>query len=301
MARTSLFQNKKFKRLVARLAIPRPQVVGLLELMWHACYETGDPVFANHEEIEAAAEWWGEPSAFASAAVLCGLIDAREDGEFEVHDFWDHAPRAAASRREREEERKIPRTCEGCGGEFHTSDRRAKFCSGACKQRHYRNSVTDRVTHRSVTVTDRYAAPDTRHPTPDTNKEKSMSPDGDAETAEKRQERGAETRQSPKGEEFPPGFVAFWKEWPRHPRKVGKSQCLRLWKRAELERIAEQVIESLRRCKVSRDWTKSNGDFIPLPLSWLNKTPWETEAEETGIFQGAAAPPLTRTIIRGEM
>lgn len=109
--------------------------------------------------------------------------------------------------------------------------------------------------------------------------------------AEKQQGHGAEKCQSPKGEDIPPGFAAFWQEWPRHDRKTGKAQCLRLWKRAGLERIAEQVIESLRRCKASRDWTKSGGEFIPMPVSWLNKTPWQTEPGEMGIFARADTGP----------
>jgi hypothetical protein len=81
---------------------------------------------------------------------------------------------------------------------------------------------------------------------------------------------------SPKGDEDP-GFAGFWKEYPRGERKQGKAKCLRHWKRAGLEPIAEQVIESLQRCKASYDWTKNGGEFIPLPLTWLNRAPWETD------------------------
>ncbi len=76
------------------------------------------------------------------------------------------------------------------------------------------------------------------------------------------------------------GFDRFWAAWPKHHRKVGKSKCLRLWKRLKLESVAEQVIAALRRCKASPDWTKENGQYIPMPHSWLNKTPWETDPTE---------------------
>jgi hypothetical protein len=80
--------------------------------------------------------------------------------------------------------------------------------------------------------------------------------------------------------ETPVGFAAWWSAYPTSPRKVAKAKCLREWKRRKLEPIAENVIASLERCKVSRDWTKDHGEFIPMPLTWLNRAPWETEPAE---------------------
>jgi hypothetical protein len=86
---------------------------------------------------------------------------------------------------------------------------------------------------------------------------------------------------SPDGEAAEPdGFVAWWKAYPPGPRKVAKSKCRREWQRRGLERIAEMVIAALRRSKASRDWTKQGGQFVPLPMTWLNRTPWETEPAE---------------------
>lgn len=87
-----------------------------------------------------------------------------------------------------------------------------------------------------------------------------------------------------------PGFDSWWKQWPAHERKTGKSECRRKWERKGLETIAEQVIAALGRCKASRDWTKDDGAFIPMPMSWLNKTPWETSPNETTAPRGTAAP-----------
>lgn len=148
MARASLFQNKKFKRLVARLGIPRPHVVGLLETMWHACYETGDPMFRDMEEIEAAAEWTGKTSLFAESAILAGFVDVINGGSatpsYEVHDFWDHAPRAVNLRRKREDERRN---------------------NGLRQKRAHTSAQT-----RTESTVSSSATPDTRLPTPDTRK-----------------------------------------------------------------------------------------------------------------------------------
>lgn len=84
-------------------------------------------------------------------------------------------------------------------------------------------------------------------------------------------------------------FDSFWKEWPKHERKVGKAKCIRVWKRMKLDPLAEQVIACLRRCKVSQGWVKENGKFIPMPMSWLNDTPWLTDAAE---MVASSAPSL---------
>lgn len=89
----------------------------------------------------------------------------------------------------------------------------------------------------------------------------------------------AEKHPEPKGAELSPGFEQFWKEWPKHHRKQGKSACARKWKRARLESITEQVIAALKRAKAG-EFTKNGGEFIPLPMTWLNRTPWETDASE---------------------
>jgi hypothetical protein len=89
-------------------------------------------------------------------------------------------------------------------------------------------------------------------------------------------------RRSPKGDESqaPQGFNEFWKKWPSHHRKVGKSKCLRIWRKLGLERVVADVLRALERSKASPDWRKDGGAFIPQPVSWLGNTPWETDAAE---------------------
>lgn len=97
--------------------------------------------------------------------------------------------------------------------------------------------------------------------------------------AEKRRKapQGARPRPPKCGDESPPGFSDFWNQWPRHERKIGKANCLRIWHRKGLEKVTGKVTDALRRCKVSHDWQKQSGDFIPRPQSWLNSEPWETD------------------------
>lgn len=108
-------------------------------------------------------------------------------------------------------------------------------------------------------------------------------------------------RSSPKRDDcLSQGFAAFWSEWPKHERKKGKTKCWRKWCRDNLEPVAEQVISCLRRCKVSRQWAKDGGDFVPLPMSWLNDTPWETDPAEMvgGEPEESNADPVTGFVRR---
>jgi hypothetical protein len=107
-----------------------------------------------------------------------------------------------------------------------------------------------------------------------------ISPKGDQARAGKRCERDPAKARDGNGV-LPSGFMRFWSAWPAHERKIGRANCVRIWNRAKLEPVAERVIDALERCKVSRGWTKDNGDFIPAPERWLKKTPWESDPTET--------------------
>lgn len=80
--------------------------------------------------------------------------------------------------------------------------------------------------------------------------------------------------------ELPPGFLAFWAAWPRHHRKTGRSDCASLWKRQKLEPLAARVVAALASSKASPDWLKEAGAYIPEPIRWLKKTPWETDPSD---------------------
>lgn len=77
--------------------------------------------------------------------------------------------------------------------------------------------------------------------------------------------------------ELPPGFVRFWKAWPKHFRKQGRGECVRFWKKNKLEPIADRVIAAMEQSKASYDWTKEAGNYIPFPMTWLGRDPWETD------------------------
>lgn len=117
-----------------------------------------------------------------------------------------------------------------------------------------------------------------------------MSRDGDVDDgtvphppAEKRLWKGREGKgiegkgnnTAPTAKTEPPGFANFWREWPSHPRKKGRSKCLRIWESRGLESMSPRIARALECFKASRDWTKDGGQFMPGPEPWLNDESWE--------------------------
>lgn len=194
MARPTLKTHRKFLRLERALGsaiVAR----GVLELLWDACYESGEDYVGTSADIEHLVGWTGEPGALARALVEAGapeghgFLEPTAEGAstFRVHDLWHHAPDYVSNRRTREDERRVEKTCKQCGRPYSSADPRSEYCSGACRTGGWRDrrsgadrrvtdgdgqtsasprSVTDRDEQRrlpGVTVTDRDS---TRAPAP---------------------------------------------------------------------------------------------------------------------------------------
>lgn len=109
MARPGLTQHPKFRRL-ARLLGSAPLALGCLELMWEVCYQNGEPYLGDTVDVEAAAQWPGEPKTLCQALLdaggpgRAGFIEEAPDrpGCYQCHDLYDHAPAYVAKRMVRE-------------------------------------------------------------------------------------------------------------------------------------------------------------------------------------------------------
>ena len=72
-------------------------------------------------------------------------------------------------------------------------------------------------------------------------------------------------------------FDEFWKAYPKKKdKKKAQDKFLRCCKD---EFIFNQIMFNLSKQKRSRDWNKSNGQFIPYPTTWLNGERWNDEVE----------------------
>ena len=78
---------------------------------------------------------------------------------------------------------------------------------------------------------------------------------------------------------------AFDEFWSAYPRRVGKAAARRAYmvarKGAEWPGAAD-VLEAVEMAKTSKDWKKSNGQFIPHPSTWLNQGRWADEVAQAG-------------------
>lgn len=100
MAKPDLRDNRKFLKLKRLLGEPTPHVIGYLECLWLRGYQTGNPLIGDDLDVEAAAEYPGEPGKFAHAAHQAGFLDQSDSG-FLIHDLYDHAPKYVKMRMRR--------------------------------------------------------------------------------------------------------------------------------------------------------------------------------------------------------
>jgi hypothetical protein len=71
------------------------------------------------------------------------------------------------------------------------------------------------------------------------------------------------------------GFEEFWVSYPK---KLAKQAALKAWvKLAPDEALAGRVLAALEKQRANPDWLKDNGQWVPLPASWINGRRWEDE------------------------
>lgn len=77
-------------------------------------------------------------------------------------------------------------------------------------------------------------------------------------------------------------FEQFWAAYPKCKRKVDKKGCERKFlKIKDLEKIFPDIMASLEMWKKSKQWTKDNGEYIPLTSKWINQEYWTVTDERT--------------------
>ena len=71
-------------------------------------------------------------------------------------------------------------------------------------------------------------------------------------------------------------FDLFWKTYPATNRKVNKSGCMKLWESQNLETIGDKIINHVK-MMADTDWKKDNGQYIPMPATYLRQSRFDTE------------------------
>ena len=70
-------------------------------------------------------------------------------------------------------------------------------------------------------------------------------------------------------------FQLFWFEYPKKKDKARAEKKFLTLKKDCLP----SLMSALRLQKTSEDWTKANGQYVPMPSTWLNGKRWEDEVD----------------------
>jgi hypothetical protein len=70
----------------------------------------------------------------------------------------------------------------------------------------------------------------------------------------------------------PEGFSEFWQAYPR---KTGRGAAEKSWERAKGRPPLADVLAAIERQRHCDQWTRDNGQYIPLPSTWLNQARWD--------------------------
>ena len=80
-------------------------------------------------------------------------------------------------------------------------------------------------------------------------------------------------------QQYTEDFLEFWKAYPR---KKGKGDAFKAWKRIKELPDVSVLIAAVSGQRKSDQWKREGGRFIPYPATWLNARQWEDEPEEMG-------------------
>ena len=92
----------------------------------------------------------------------------------------------------------------------------------------------------------------------------------EAREGEEKDKEKINTPQPPRGQAC--RFEEFWKAWPSGERKQDKVKCAQKWKRSELDRVADHILQDVATKRQTEKW---RGGFIEAPLVYLNGKRWE--------------------------
>jgi hypothetical protein len=80
----------------------------------------------------------------------------------------------------------------------------------------------------------------------------------------------------------------FLKFWEAYPNKSGKKYAFKCWLAAKDKPALDIIIAAIKAQAQSAKWTRDNGDYIPLPSTWLNQGRWDDVPEVS------TAPKISR-------
>lgn len=81
----------------------------------------------------------------------------------------------------------------------------------------------------------------------------------------------------PKGE----ADILFDEFWQAYPKKVGKDAARKAWDKRKVDALlSARMVQAIERQRMSDQWQKDRGQYIPNPATWLNQGRWQDEEPE---------------------
>jgi len=91
-----------------------------------------------------------------------------------------------------------------------------------------------------------------------------------------------------------PGFQAFWSAYPN---KKAKPAALKAFTKLKPDTaLLDEMLKAIATQKQWAQWQKDNGQYIPMPTTWLNQRRWEDEppkAQENHGLPAGYRPPIS--------
>ncbi len=241
----ALPRHPKLRKLANALGLDRRAALSLLIEFWGWASEfapDGDLSRFDDDDISAGVNWENDASIFVESLLLCGFIDDKRA----IHD-WDQY-----------------------GGKLHNEreKNKAKIKEWREKQKakDERETDTEPDSNGHVTVTE---------PLP--NRIRGEERRGE----EKRGEIMIPPIVPPSGDDapvYPPEFSLFWEAYPK---KVGKGDAFKAWKKLRPSKeLQAKILAAVGKQKRSEQWTKEGGQYIPNASTWINQGRWDDELKE---------------------
>lgn len=272
-----LRHHYKTKRLARELKVTVAAAIGHLHCLWWWAIDfapDGDLSKFDDYEIADAIGYEGKDPAKAKAALISsGFLDNNSDGAITIHDWYDYSGQLGDKRIEsRKKER----------------DRKAEY-----RARKKAEAGRDKKGSPAPVPQQKEDCPD--FVPRDTGGTSGTVPPLQYSTAQDSTGQGQDRTTPPlppasggngEGAEPDAQEKRFDQFWAVYPKKQGKGDALKVWKRLKPDKaLFEQILTSVK-AHASRNpqWKRDGGQYIPNPATWLRQTRWldEIPAQEGG-------------------
>lgn len=239
----SLFDSLKTQRLARALDVQVELAVGLLARLWHWGLRDADTdgnlPEATADEVAFICRWFGDGALFVSALVRAGFL-VEVGTRYRLHNWEKYGGKLAAKK-----ERNAARMKEA-------------------RATHVQRTCDARDVHVTDTCGERAGLEERR----EEKRREEIHVCSDSGTHEP--PAATQPTEKPKRGQYPEDFEAFWQAYPKR-RRVEKPDALKAWLQTTAKYSVEQIMASLEVMKRSPDWTKQEGEFVPMPGKYLRR------------------------------